>query len=139
MRYAGYIIALLLILTGCSDRLETDLTVAGLETSVRLDISVKPMQSTAPSTKAGYIDPSTQESTQIRDLWVLQFDGTDGSAKMLKAWYYPDYTPSTDIRLLTSTSANTIPAATDADTVTRTSIPKVCKPSSASTTKIRRS
>ena len=108
MRYAGYIIALLLILTGCSDRLETDLTVAGLETSVRLDISVKPMQSTAPSTKAGYIDPSTQESTQIRDLWVLQFDGTDGSAKMLKAWYYPDYTPSTDIRLLTSTSANTI-------------------------------
>ena len=84
MRYAGYIIALLLILTGCSDRLETDLTVAGLETSVRLDISVKPMQSTAPSTKAGYIDPSTQESTQIRDLWVLQFDGTDGSAITLR-------------------------------------------------------
>ena len=55
MRYVGYVIALLLILTGCSDRLETDLTVAGLETSVRLDISVKPMQSTAPSTKAGYI------------------------------------------------------------------------------------
>ena len=108
MRYAGYIIALLLILTGCSDRLETDLTVAGLETSVRLDISVKPIQSTAPATKSGYFDPSTQESTQIRDLWVLQFDGTDGSAKMLKAWYYPDYTPSTDIRLLTSTSANTI-------------------------------
>ncbi len=108
MRYAKYIMILLLVLAGCSDRLETDMAVAGVETSVRMDLTLKPMQSTELATRSAYIDPSTQENVQVRDLWVLQFDGTSGNAKLLKACYYPDYTPSTDIRLLTSTSANTI-------------------------------
>ena len=75
MRYVGYVIALLLILTGCSDRLETDLTVAGLETSVRLDISVKPMQSTAPSTKAdeGTIHPGGHGSNILFILALVAF------------------------------------------------------------------
>ena len=106
-RYITYITALLLILTGCSDRLET-VTLPGAETDVYLAVTAQPMRSADALTKAAFIDPSTQESVEVKDLWVVQFDGTAAGSKLLKACYYPDYSPSTKVRLITSTSANTI-------------------------------
>ena len=107
LRYITYIIALLLIQTGCSERLET-VTLPGTETDVYLAVTAQLMRSADALTKAAYIDPSTQESVEVKDLWVLQFDGTAAGAKMIKACYYPDYSPSTKVRLITSTLANTL-------------------------------
>lgn len=46
------------------------------------------------------------ESTDVRNLWVLQFDGTAGSSALLLARYYPDYVPGTKVRLVTSDVEN---------------------------------
>ena len=108
-RFITYCVVLSCILTGCSDRIGADsIMVAGQEVDVRLDIAAAPVRSAVPDTKAGFIDPSTQESVDVENLWVLQFDGTDGTSKLLKACYYPNYTPATSVRLFTSTVSNTI-------------------------------
>ena len=104
-----FMMAALLIMTGCADRIDTDsLLTAGREVDVHLAITAVPVRSATPETKASFIDPSTGESADIEDLWVLQFDGTEGTSKMLRACYYPVFTPATAVRLFTSTVSNTI-------------------------------
>ena len=107
-RYFIYLAALLSVVAGCDGGVEIDMPdVSGHEIEASLNISAEPMPSGTPLSKAGFIDQS-EESVEVRDLWVLQFDGTDESSKLLKACYYPEYSSATKVRLLTSTVENTI-------------------------------
>ncbi|MDT3356310.1 MAG: hypothetical protein LIR35_01785 [Bacteroidota bacterium] len=49
-----------------------------------------------------------QERTEVRNLWVLQFDGTAGSSALLAARYYPDYASGTKVKLYTSDIENSL-------------------------------
>lgn len=63
--------------------------------------AVRPESSTKAST-----DVTSLESTDVKDLWVLQFNGTSASSGLLMARYYPDYVPGTKVKLLTSDVEN---------------------------------
>ena len=78
-RYFIYLAALLSVVAGCDGGVEIDMPdVSGHEIEASLNISAEPMPSGTPLSKAGFIDQS-EESVEVRDLWVLQFDGTDES------------------------------------------------------------
>lgn len=57
------------------------------------------------STKAS-MEVTALESTDVKNLWVMQFDGTSAGSALLLARYYPDYVPGTRIKLLTSDVEN---------------------------------
>lgn len=72
--------------------------------------AVLPDASLELSTKA-IDDPATATNTAIKNLWILQYDGTDDAAKLIGTpVYIEDYTIATNrsAKLVASTSPNTI-------------------------------
>lgn len=101
-RIGLYICSLLLALCACTD--------TAFMQDVRREIEVCLNFSTVQSgseTKAS-MDVTPLESTQVRNVWVMQFDGTAGSSRLLLAKYYANYVPGTKIKLLTSDVENNL-------------------------------
>lgn len=99
-RIGLYICSLLLALCACTD--------TAFMPDVRREIEVCLNFSTVQSgseTKAS-MEVTPLESTQVRNVWVMQFDGTAGSSRLLLAKYYANYVPGTKIKLLTSDVEN---------------------------------
>lgn len=100
-RYIAYIIVILVaFMNGCTDsKLMPDMQC---EIDVCLNFCrVQPGYSTKAS-----MEVTALESTDIKNLWVMQFDGTSAGSGLLMARYYPDYVPGTRIKLLTSDVEN---------------------------------
>ena len=55
-------------------------------------------------TTTGIDDPATAANTAIKNLWVLQYDGTDDNALLLTSAYIEDYTATTSIKLIATTT-----------------------------------
>ncbi|MBQ9386290.1 MAG: DUF4906 domain-containing protein [Bacteroidaceae bacterium] len=101
-RIGLYICSLLLALCACTD--------TAFMQDVRREIEVCLNFSTVQSgseTKAS-MEVTPLESTQVRNVWVMQFDGTAGSSRLLLAKYYANYVPGTKIKLLTSDVENNL-------------------------------
>lgn len=92
--------------SACADRsLRLDTPYDGTEVSVGLDISVLPDQGVSP-TKLGYSEPSVSESTDVKNLWVLQFDGIEEDSRLVRYTYYESFQPSSQVKLVSSTAEN---------------------------------
>ena len=92
-----------LFMGACGDNMEL-IPAAGVEVEVNVNLNTTPYQ----STKAGYKDPSAYESVGVENVWVLQFDGTTDDSRMVRVNYYDNYSPSTPIKLMSSTQPNRI-------------------------------
>ena len=99
-RIGLYICSLLLALCACTD--------TAFMPDVRREIEVCLNFSTVQSgseTKAS-MEVTPLESTQVQNVWVMQFDGTAGSSSLLLAKYYANFMPGTKVKLLTSDVEN---------------------------------
>ena len=99
-KFSLYIWLLLPVLCACTD---TTL-ISDVQREIEVCLSFNAVQP-GSATKAS-MDITPLESTQVRNLWVMQFDGTAGSSRLLSARYYPDFTPGTKVKLLTSDVEN---------------------------------
>ena len=95
-----YILMLISLLCGCTE----NTVMPGLprEVEVYLNLTAVPSGS---ATKAS-MDVTTLEDCSVRNLWVLQFDGTDGNPGLLSARYYANYTDNVKVKLIVSDVQN---------------------------------
>lgn len=87
----------------------TKSATAGLPAQI-CDIECEAVLSSSPATKA-IDDPTTTSNTTIKNLWVLQYDGTGDAAKLIGTpVYIEDYSVEANrsAKLVASTSTNTI-------------------------------
>ena len=83
----------------------------GSTVPVTLSLTVAPEQSGTPETKAITDVAATTGSSEVKNLWVIQFNGTSDDSKQIgEAHYIADYTVEANrsINLVSSTAAGTI-------------------------------
>ena len=100
-RIGLYICSLLLALCACTDTA----FMPDVRREIEVCLNFSAVQS-GSETKAS-MEVTPLESTQVRNVWVMQFDGTAGSSRLLLAKYY-NYVPGTKIKLLTSDVENNL-------------------------------
>ena len=99
-RIGLYILALMLAVSGCTDTA----FVPDVQREVEVSLNFGKVQSGSETKASAMV--AMFEKTDVMNLWVLQFDGTSGSSKLLLARYYPNYLPGNKVRLLTSDVEN---------------------------------
>ena len=95
-----YIWSLLFVLCACTDKA----LMQDVQREVEVCINFSSAWSDA-ATKAS-AGVTAFENTDVQNLWVMQFDGTAGSSRLLLAKYYPTFVPGTKVKLLTSDVEN---------------------------------
>ena len=101
-RIGLYICSLLLALCACTDTA----FMQDVQREIEVCLNFSTVQS-GSETKAS-MEVTPLESTQVQNVWVMQFDGTAGSSRLLLAKYYANYAPGTKIKLLTSDVENNL-------------------------------
>lgn len=91
---------LISLLCGCTD----NTVMPGLPREVEVYLNLKTVPS-GSATRAS-MDITTLEDCGVRNLWVLQFDGTDGNPNLLSARYYANYTDDVKVKLIVSDAPN---------------------------------
>lgn len=95
-----YILMLISLLCGCTE----NTVMPGLPREVEVYLNLKTVPS-GSATRAS-MDITTLEDCGVRNLWVLQFDGTDGNPNLLSARYYANYTDDVKVKLIVSDAPN---------------------------------
>lgn len=95
-----YILMLISLLCGCTE----NTVMPGLPRKVEVYLNLKTVPS-GSATRAS-MDITTLEDCGVRNLWVLQFDGTDGNPNLLSARYYANYTDDVKVKLIVSDAPN---------------------------------
>ena len=101
-RIGLYICSLLLALCACTDTA----FMPDVRREIEVCLNFSAVQS-GSETKAS-MEVTPLESSQVQNVWVMQFDGTAGSSRLLLAKYYANYVPGTKIKLLTSDVENNL-------------------------------
>ncbi len=91
---------LISLLCGCTE----NTVMPGLPREVEVYLNLKTVPS-GSATRAS-MDVTTLEECGVRNLWVLQFDGTDGNPGLLSARYYANYTDDVKVKLIVSDVQN---------------------------------
>lgn len=99
-RIGLYICSLLLALCACTDTA----FMQDVQREIEVCLNFSAVQA-GSETKAS-MEVTSLESTAVRNVWVMQFDGTAGSSRLLLAKYYANYVPGTKVKLLTSDVEN---------------------------------
>lgn len=99
-RIGLYIFSLLLALCACTDTA----FMPDVQREIEVCLNFSAVQA-GSETKAS-MEVTSLESTAVRNVWVMQFDGTAGSSRLLLAKYYANYVPGTKVKLLTSDVEN---------------------------------
>ena len=92
-RIGLYICSLLLALCACTDTA----FMQDVQREIEVCLNFSTVQS-GSETKAS-MEVTPLESTQVQNVWVMQFDGTAGSSRLLLAKYYPTFVPGTKVKL----------------------------------------